>query len=81
MNFDGLSKDEADSIPYLKFEDSLNFIGQILVGEGDSEAFYLGEAGMAIPLTILYCSSTFVTVVHMLNMLIAIMGNTFEVGN
>lgn len=53
----------------------------MLIGETDASSFYKGEARMAIPLTIVFVLFAFATIIHFLNMLIAIMGNTFTIGN
>lgn len=34
-NFDNLSEEDEDAIPYLKFYDSLAYIGNMIVGETD----------------------------------------------
>lgn len=60
---------------------SFIYVGNILLGEPDSENFSSGKARMQIVLQILFWIACFIILIHLLNMLIAIMGNTFNVGN
>ena len=43
LDFDGLSEDEADGIPYGTFDHSIKYIGDMLLGETDQDSFSLGE--------------------------------------
>ena len=49
----------------------------ILLGNSSTDSFDLGEKNMQIILYMLHLISSFVIVIVMLNMLIAIMGDTF----
>ena len=51
---------------------------EILIGGGDISAFTLGSASQNVILKALYVLSTFVLLIHILNMLIAIMGGTYS---
>ena len=53
----------------------------MLIGETDSDSFDIGDGRMSILLNLVFWAACFIIIIHMLNMLIAIMGNTFEVGN
>lgn len=53
----------------------------MLIGETDDSSFTAGDGRMAILLNLVFWVACFIIIIHMLNMLIAIMGNTFEVGN
>ena len=81
LNFDNLTRDEADNIPYATFGGSLTYIGNMIVGQTDQDSFELGEARMEILLNLVFWAACFIIMIHLLNMLIAIMGNTFTVGN
>ena len=81
INFDGLTEEEAEGIPYGTISESLNYMGNMLIGETDPDPFTLGDSRMVTPLNLIFWFSCFVLIVHFLNMLIAIMGNIFEIGN
>ena len=79
MDFDNLTEEEIKSIPYYgetkfnQFWYTLNFA----LGGPDSDAFGLGDGGMEMQLNMLYAFTCFMIIIHFMNMLIAIMGNTF----
>ena len=50
----------------------------MLLGESDYEAFSLGKGSQSTLLTIMFSITTFIIMLHLLNMLIAVMGNTFN---
>ena len=50
----------------------------ISIGNGETEAFGVGKASQKTYLYFIYAISTFTMLIHFLNMLIAIMSNTFE---
>lgn len=50
----------------------------MLLGEGDPDAFEAGKGSQFIVLTVLFGITTFIIMIHLLNMLIAVMGNTFN---
>lgn len=80
-NFDGLNEEENDSIAYGTFLGSINFLMRFLIGETDMDNFSMGNGIMEILLNLVFWGACFIIIILMLNMLIAIMGNTFEVGN
>ena len=49
----------------------------VCLGGGDTESFELGDAKQYNYLTGLYIAAQFTMLIHLLNMLIAIMGDTF----
>merc|ERR1711957_871428 len=77
LNFDGLTADEADGIPYATFVGSLTYIGNMIVGQTDQERFSLGDGRMQELLNVVFWGACFIIINNLLNMLIAIMGNTF----
>jgi len=81
LNFDGLTVEESEGLPYGTLKDSLNYMGMMIIGETDEGPFTLGDQRMVTPLSLLFWGSCFLALIHMLNMLVAIMGNTFELGN
>lgn len=81
LNFGGLSEEEAEGIPYATFAGSLGYIGNMIVGQTDQASFTLGDGRMEILLNLVFWAACFIIMIHLLNMLIAIMGNTFAVGN
>lgn len=87
IEFDDLTDEEIDSIPYVavggtKREESFNsvwFVSQFALGGPDGmDAFELGDASMKYQLFALYAFACVIIIIHLLNMLIAIMGNTFS---
>lgn len=50
----------------------------MLLGEAGSDGFQVGKSSQFIVLTILYGITSFIIMIHLLNMLIAVMGNTFN---
>ena len=59
----------------------MQYIGTFILGQTDQDSFSLGDAKMEWLLQIAFWSTCFIIMIHLLNMLIAIMGNTFNVGN
>jgi len=53
----------------------------LALGQPDLSAFTLGNATQANYLYILFSCAAFIMIIHLLNMLIAIMGNTFSERN
>ena len=45
------------------------------------DSFTIGAGNMELPLNLVFWGACFIIIILMLNMLIAIMGNTFEIGN
>ena len=72
-----MSSDEQDNIEYGTVMGSIYYIYRMLLGEASSDGFQVGKGSQFIVLTILYGITTFIIMIHLLNMLIAVMGNTF----
>ena len=49
----------------------------LTLGEFNYDPFWLGNGNSSVLLLIVFCISTFMMIIHLLNMLIAIMGNTY----
>ena len=76
IQFDALKDSEKPM--YVSFIGSLQFIYLMALGEVDEAGNYgNGTGGHYFTLWILFMMTSFTLIVHMLNMLIAIMGNTF----
>ena len=78
MDVDGADPEE---IPYFTISGSFWYMYLVLLGAGDDGPFSLaGEGKTATQVSILrflYILSTFMLLIHLLNMLIAMMGETF----
>lgn len=81
INFDNLSDDDKNGISYSDLMGAIQYICNLLYGEADSDAFGAGDASMEALLNTLFWLAVFIIMILLLNMLIAIMGNTFAVGN
>ena len=77
VEFDDLSEDDIDNIPYQTIPSSILFMWDVCVGDGGSDSFELGKGTQEKFLKVLYVAAQFIMLIHLLNMLIAIMGNTF----
>lgn len=75
LHFDALKA--TDEIPYLTQSDSIWYIYMMILGNGETGSFDLGKASESTNLYIVFTFATFVLLIHLLNMLIAIMGETF----
>ena len=53
----------------------------MFLGETDQDSFALGRGSMNILLHLVFWLAAFIIMIHLMNMLIAIMGNTFDVAN
>lgn len=53
------------------------YIWYLVLGQPDDSMYDLGEGSQFIILRILFSFAAFFLIIHMLNMLIAIMGNTY----
>ena len=74
----GLEEHTETPIPYSTFHDSMWYILLLTLGEFDGrEAFWLGNKAHLDILIFLFSIAAFIMLIHMLNMLIAIMGNTY----
>jgi|AACY02.7.fsa_nt_gi hypothetical protein len=78
MAFDEVSEEEKESITYASGIGSISYIYSMLLGESDSEGFTVGISSQTPFLTIMFVITTFIIMIHLLNMLIAVMGNTFN---
>lgn len=78
LDFDDLSNKDMDQVSYSKGIGSFYYVYNILLGDANPEAFELGNKSQFPWLTIMYIITTFIIMIHLLNMLIAVMGNTFN---
>lgn len=77
--FDELSENDIDAISYKTFTGSIWYIHDLILGESDRENFDLGnKPSQKDVLYTLYVFVTFLMLIHLTNMLIAIMGETFS---
>jgi len=81
LNFDGLSATDKDELAYGTFWGAVNYVCNLLIGESDTKGFDLGDKSMKPLLQLIFWMSCFIIMIHMMNMLIAIMGNTFSERN
>ena len=77
IEYDNLTSSEKEGIPYRSIQTSLLFMWEVSLGGGDSAVFEYGDASQETYLRGLYISAQFTMLIHLLNMLIAIMGETF----
>ena len=73
--FDNLG--EEDEVEYGTLGGALFYMWLMCLGAAESDSFEVGDASQNKYLVPLYIFSGFCIVIHMLNMLIAIMGETF----
>lgn len=78
INFD---KVESDDVIYSTMYGSFQYVGGLLIGNPDTDAFDKGDASMEVLLNLIFWLACFIIMILLLNMLIAIMGNTFTIGN
>lgn len=81
FNFDELDKDEETNLRYKHFYGALVYTWQLSIGETDVQYFEYGNGQSSFVLHSLFALASFVMLIHFLNMLIAIMGNTFAKRN
>jgi len=67
-----------EEIPYGDYKLSTWYMYNMIIGNTDVEAFGYGNGTEAVYLYILFIGSSFFILIHLLNMLIAIMGETFN---
>jgi hypothetical protein len=60
---------------------SLLYMWNVCLGGGGSDMFAYGDASQKVYLNTLFIAAQFILLIHLLNMLIAIMGNTFAIRN
>ena len=66
-----------EKIPYNTLGDSYLYIWELTRGNTNSAPYTYGDASQRTMLMILYLLGVFIFALHLMNMLIAIMGNTF----
>ena len=81
MNFDNIQEYDLTLYPikYKTFTGAIWYIVDIFWGNITWSEFDLGDKSQQPMLYLVFCLTTFMIMIHYLNMLIAIMGNTFEV--
>jgi hypothetical protein len=72
-----LVKDDIDAIPYQTLPTALLYMWNVCLGGGGSDSFALGDGSQRTYLQALFIAAQFTMLIHLLNMLIAIMGDTF----
>ena len=77
--FDGLT--EKEEIPYNTLYDSIYYMWELTMGNANSAPYAFGDASQQTILMILYLLAVFIFSLHLMNMLIAIMGNTYALRN
>jgi hypothetical protein len=77
LRFDNFSEDDRKALQYGNAMDSLWFVWLIVLGSIDESSFFLGNKGEFRVLRLILTFASFIMVIHLLNMLVAIMGNTF----
>jgi hypothetical protein len=77
--FDEITVDEFENTPigYDTLTKAIWYTWLLTLGEFDYGAFWLGNQQSAFLLVFFFTASTFMMIIHLLNMLIAIMGNTY----
>jgi len=76
IQFDEITEDEKP--PYATLFGSFKYIYMLALGEvGGIDQYEIGTPHHTILLWVLFIMTSFVLILHMLNMLVAIMGNTF----
>ena len=67
-----------DTIPYGTFTGSVWYITDLILGNFSRETYALGEGSQKNLLLAMFVIAAFIMLIHLLNMLIAIMGDTFS---
>ena len=76
--FDDLSDEEIEGINYKSFTSSMWYMHDLVLGTADHSNFEVGKnPSQKDILYVLYFFVTFLMLIHLTNMLIAIMGETF----
>ena len=81
MNFDDLTLAEKKSISYNTITGSIEYVAEMFLGETDQSTYALGRGSMNVILHLVFWVAAFIIMIHLMNMLIAIMGNTFDIAN
>ena len=77
IDFDDLTPEERSLIPYDSFTQSFLYVFGMVYGSTNTKPFYYGNSNQSHLLEFVFLLSIFVIQIHFLNLLIAIMGNTF----
>jgi hypothetical protein len=78
INFDHLTEEEVEGIKYRTWRSSVWFVANMVIGNTDQSAFHHGHyASQDSILQAIFSVSAFIIIIHFLNLIIAIMGNTF----
>jgi len=77
LDFDDIAEKDKASLSYSTLGESIWYVWFIVLGQIDNSMFTLGNGGQQWILRALLTFAAFFLIIHMLNMLIAIMGNTF----
>lgn len=78
IDYDGQSEDD---IPYSSVTKSLWYVWMIILGAAETDSFDGDRDLEGLILTALFILASFILIVHLFNMLIAIMGDTFNKNN
>lgn len=70
-------KEKLYPIPYSSFGSSIWYMWQLCLGGASTATYAVGEGSQEIYLIGFYIMAQFLMIIHLLNMLIAIMGETF----
>jgi len=72
---------EVGEINYSSFSGAVWEIYNLCLGGFDNKSFFKGDSGDSVYGVLLFCIASFVLLIHLLNMLIAIMGDAFAKNN
>ena len=79
LQYDSVPTENDDFPSYTSFDGACSYIYEMSLGEvGGFGAYEVGAQSHQIPLWICFILASFTLIIHMMNMLIAIMTNTFE---
>ena len=77
LDFDNIPKGSEKKIHYKTLTRSFYYVANMMIGNSDIAGFELGDKTQAKWLFALHTVTVFIIMIHFLNMMIAIMGNTF----
>ena len=79
LQYDSVPTESEDFPSYTTFDGACSFIYEMSLGEvGGFGMYEVGAESHQLPLWIVFILASFTLIIHMMNMLIAIMTNTFE---